>query len=209
MEKLTCDVIGDLLPLYCDGVCSGDSEKLVREHLEGCKECRELLQKMKKECLFPGEEERAHETIVKDMAASWRKSLRKSFLKGALIMLCVCVVLAGGWLALTRLLKVPVPAEKVEARVESVTEEYVEISLKTKDGKKVSRSSYRITAEGKYYIILERGVIEVENGSGENWEGTLSISRQGRLESGESVTVTEIYYGTERDGKLLWKEGGN
>ena len=30
MEKITCEVIADLLPLYCDEVCSQDSRRLVR-----------------------------------------------------------------------------------------------------------------------------------------------------------------------------------
>ena len=204
MEKITCDVIRDLLPLYCDGVCSRDSRELVREHLEDCRECRSLLQKMRQECVLPGEEEQAHETVVRDMAVSWKKGLRRSFLKGALIMLCACVVLVGGWVALTRLVMVQVPADRVEIAVVNVTEETVEVSLKTNDGKKVSGSSYRVTADGKYYIILERGILAEENGGGENWEGTLTISREKKLESGEKVPVTEIYYGTGKDSVLIW-----
>lgn len=204
MEKITCDVIRDLLPLYCDGVCSRDSRELVREHLEDCRECCSLLQKMKQECVLPGEEEQAHETIVRDMAVFWKKGLRRSFLKGALIMLCACAVLVGGWVALTRLVMVQVPADRVEIAVVSVTEETVEVSLKTNDGKKVSGSSYRVTADGKYYIILERGILAEENGGGENWEGTLTISREKKLESGEKVPVTEIYYGTGKDSVLIW-----
>ena len=204
MEKITCDVIRDLLPLYCDGVCSQDSRELVREHLEDCRECRGLLQKMRQECVLPGEEEQAHETVVRDMAVSWKKGLRRSFLKGALIMLCACAVLVGGWVALTRLVMVQVPADRVEIAVVSVTEETVEVSLKTNDGKKVSGSSYRVTADGRYYIILERGILAEENGGGENWEGTLTISREKKLESGEKVPVTEIYYGTGKDSVLIW-----
>ena len=204
MEKITCDVIRDLLPLYCDGVCSQDSRELVREHLEDCRECRGLLQKMRQECVLPGEEEQAHETVVRDMAVSWKKGLRRSFLKGALIMLCACAVLVGGWVALTHLVMAQVPADRVEIAVVSVTEETVEVSLKTNDGKKVSGSSYRVTADGKYYIILERGILAEENGGGENWEGTLTISREKKLESGEKVPVTEIYYGTGKDSVLIW-----
>lgn len=39
----SCDVVQDLLPLYLDEVCSGASGKLVREHLEGCEKCRQML----------------------------------------------------------------------------------------------------------------------------------------------------------------------
>lgn len=40
-DTITCDVVQDLLPLYEDGCCSRQSGKIVEEHLEGCRECRE------------------------------------------------------------------------------------------------------------------------------------------------------------------------
>ena len=164
---------------------------------------------MKKECILPhegDEEEQARETIVKDMAVVWRKSVRKSFVKGALIMLCLCMGLAGSWLALTRMIMVQVPEDRIETAVEQVTEEYVEISLRANDGKKVSACYTQVTDDGKCVIILKRGMIAVENGSGENWESTLAISRTAWLESGENVSVSEIYYGTGKNSVLLWKQ---
>ena len=117
---------------------------------------------------------------VRDMTVSWEKGLRRSFLKGALIMLWACAVLVGGWLALTRLVMVQIPADRVEIAVVNVTEETVEVSLKTNDGKKVSGSSCRVTADGRYYIILERGILAEENGGGENWEGQRADMERGR-----------------------------
>lgn len=56
-----CDVVQDLLPLYMDEVCSGASVKLVREHLESCEKCREMLRMMERDSYtaepLPGEEE--------------------------------------------------------------------------------------------------------------------------------------------------------
>lgn len=45
--KNSCDVIQDLLPLYCDGACSGESRHLVEEHLRECGECRETYELMR------------------------------------------------------------------------------------------------------------------------------------------------------------------
>jgi hypothetical protein len=42
-----CDVIKDLLPLYAEGLASGESGKLVEEHLTGCPGCREALEGLK------------------------------------------------------------------------------------------------------------------------------------------------------------------
>lgn len=48
MDKLNCDVIQDLLPLYVDEVCSEASKQVVVEHLVECTECSEMIEKFKK-----------------------------------------------------------------------------------------------------------------------------------------------------------------
>lgn len=45
MDK-QCEIIQDLLPLYVDDACSESSMEMVRNHLEGCSECRAMFQKM-------------------------------------------------------------------------------------------------------------------------------------------------------------------
>lgn len=47
--RITCDVIQDLMPSYVDGILSEDSQALVKEHMESCKECRKMLEIMKEE----------------------------------------------------------------------------------------------------------------------------------------------------------------
>ena len=42
--RITCDVIQDLMPSYVDGILSEDSQALVKEHMEACKECRKMLE---------------------------------------------------------------------------------------------------------------------------------------------------------------------
>ena len=41
--KINCDVVKDLLPQYYDGTLEKDTEKLVKEHLDECDECRSYL----------------------------------------------------------------------------------------------------------------------------------------------------------------------
>lgn len=38
--KNKCELIQDLIPLYCDGCASPSSRAEVEEHLEDCRECR-------------------------------------------------------------------------------------------------------------------------------------------------------------------------
>lgn len=48
MDKISCEIIKDLMPSYLDEICSEESSKLVENHLNGCQECKELLEKMDK-----------------------------------------------------------------------------------------------------------------------------------------------------------------
>lgn len=41
-----CDMIRDLLPLYCDEACSKDSREVVEEHLKECELCSKMLDRM-------------------------------------------------------------------------------------------------------------------------------------------------------------------
>ncbi len=40
--KYSCNLIRDLLPLYCDQVCSKDSAEAVQEHISTCEECQNI-----------------------------------------------------------------------------------------------------------------------------------------------------------------------
>jgi len=49
MKKIECDIIQDLLPSYSDKISSKATNKLVEEHLQQCKNCKSVLEKMNKE----------------------------------------------------------------------------------------------------------------------------------------------------------------
>ena len=44
---MNCNIVKDLLPLYIDGCCSEESEKIVKEHIRDCDDCNKLLEDMK------------------------------------------------------------------------------------------------------------------------------------------------------------------
>lgn len=46
--KISCNVIGDLLPLYAEGLVSDDTKMLVDDHLCQCEDCANVLKGMKK-----------------------------------------------------------------------------------------------------------------------------------------------------------------
>lgn len=44
-----CKIIEDLLPSYCDGLTSEETNELIRSHVESCPRCAALLKKMESE----------------------------------------------------------------------------------------------------------------------------------------------------------------
>lgn len=47
--KNECDIVGDLLFSYNDGILSNTSKELVEEHLKKCDKCKKILEEIKKE----------------------------------------------------------------------------------------------------------------------------------------------------------------
>lgn len=43
-NRINCEVVKDLIPLYSEGLCSETGRAAVKEHIEGCESCRKLLE---------------------------------------------------------------------------------------------------------------------------------------------------------------------
>ena len=46
-DKLSCEIVRDLLPSYADGQTSEKTNQAVEAHLSGCRECSEILRRMR------------------------------------------------------------------------------------------------------------------------------------------------------------------
>lgn len=53
MEKISCNIIKDLLPSYVDGILSEETAKTVEHHLETCKNCQKEYEVMRREFVLP------------------------------------------------------------------------------------------------------------------------------------------------------------
>lgn len=206
MKIISCEVARDLLPLYCDDVCSQESRILIEEHLNNCPDCDALLKKMKMECSVSTEQELHNEELVKTMASGWKKSVKNGFIKGVLATLLLCLCLFGGYWGLTRCILTPVPSANMQATVVDVTDEHVKIMLEATDGKKVLTNAMIVEDSGKLYLLEKRGVIATQNGDGGNWAATYTLPKMQKNKDGKSVHIKEIYYGTENDNFLIWSE---
>lgn len=82
--RLSCEVIQDLLPLYVDKACSGDSANLVEEHMTECKVCKQVYDDMKdhgktEELVQSEEFKNRQNASVKKVKKKWSRS-KKIFL---------------------------------------------------------------------------------------------------------------------------------
>ena len=53
MNKINCNIIKDILPLYVDNIVSEDTKKLVEEHLLNCNDCKKELALLKTDLEAP------------------------------------------------------------------------------------------------------------------------------------------------------------
>lgn len=51
-EKKDCKIIQDLLPNYIEKLTNDETNKYIEEHLNSCKECKEIFEKMKKDIKY-------------------------------------------------------------------------------------------------------------------------------------------------------------
>lgn len=93
MNNITCEIIQDLLPLYCDGVCSEESRALIQSHICDCDRCREELRLMNLHVNF--EEEKADINVAEAASKAWKKNKRKSFRTGIILAAVLAAIAAG------------------------------------------------------------------------------------------------------------------
>ena len=102
MEKIDCNIIRDLLPLYEDDVASQETQELVRTHLVDCLGCREELRKMRTPVsLPPAGDEEAVKRFLEYRAEVYRKQNRK-IIRFVAIAAAIVTVLAASLLWYTR-----------------------------------------------------------------------------------------------------------
>lgn len=118
MNNLNCKVIGDLLPLYADEVCSQESRAMVDGHLEECEACRIALEKMTAN-MNPAEAGQGREQEQADPIKALKRIKKILCRKYIIIILCaalVCILWAGASLAL-QCVETPIDYEQIKVSV--------------------------------------------------------------------------------------------
>lgn len=122
---MNCDIIKDLLPLYCDGVCSEETSRTVEEHLTTCPACRTLLDEMRREPLMP----EPIQTQAKQEAKVLQGVKRKFSLRRRLSVLAVALVAMVALVVLTASSDIenPIPYQEGMVTVKLAVDEAIDI----------------------------------------------------------------------------------
>lgn len=210
MNKISCNVIGDLLPLYVDGAVSEDTKKLVEEHLAECADCKKAAEDMRKELVLPVHETvRAAETsFLQKMKKTWQKRR----IRTAVISVAVTAgVILGSYMALT----IPqwiIPYKPVDFSV-AVEDGMVCVYY---TGKGRINCSYGYDGEDEFFLYFTRNpwsaYVEplLENGEKEEpYRYQIdSVERISKVYYGEFSKGLDVLYGKEAEmaaqTELIW-----
>lgn len=94
MEKINCNVIQDILPLYIDDVVSDDTKELVEEHLQNCEICQRVYHETKADLendMKISAQTKESSNEANDLK-SFRKFLKKRKIKTILLSIAATIV---------------------------------------------------------------------------------------------------------------------
>ena len=128
-QKLQCEIVQDILPLYYDGVVSEVTHKAVSEHLEGCEICAKEYEYLCEE--LPQEiEKNDDKSVIKSKFEGMKKKFKKkNIVMIALVSLVICTVMIIAGYVLTR-----VPLVEISDNTILVRAVY---RIETQDGPKI------------------------------------------------------------------------
>lgn len=210
-NKVSCEIIKDMLPLYYDEVCSDDSKRMVEEHLSECNNCKMELEKIQIEIHIPKNniiENRTDSNVIKNISTSWKRLRLKSFIKGGIISALLISIIIFGYVGLFKWEIISVATDVVETRDISEMEDgkivyYVEIN----DGYSLNRIKYDMDREGNFYITPLRPIIKKEAQPPYALEKGYDFIDIKEQEIFRSKDIKTIYYGTPKDKILIWEKG--
>lgn len=108
-SALDCEIVRDLLPLYCDDVVSKTTKAAVKEHLEKCSSCRSEYELLREDIPI---EERENTTKNKFLGMIGRQRKKRIFIT-AIIVFAACALLIGAFFGQRELYISEVPGDEL------------------------------------------------------------------------------------------------
>lgn len=218
MNKMNCNVIRDLLPLYADDICSEESKTMIEEHLKQCVECRKALEQMKGTLELSADHEEGYSTL---------KKIKKILCKKYVILALSAAVITGalvGASVLMQIVETPMDYESLKVSVVQNKKEPHQYDLTFNGQPYAGLVSERIKIKEDDKCIYEAAIIHCVSNlwtrtfEKKQWENevTWSFSSDPKYTNGyergdngkqKYTKIVEAYYqatpGSERH--LLWR----
>ncbi|MEK5236989.1 zf-HC2 domain-containing protein [Paenibacillus sp. FSL L8-0470] len=215
MNKLSCGVVGDLLPLYYDEVCSADTRESIEAHLATCEQCTTALHKLQESSHLPFEvivKNKQESTGLVSFKGYWHRSKAAAFLKGLLLATALCGVIILGYVGLFRWNIAEVPSSVIEITdVSRLKDGKIAYHVRMTDGYLVNQVMGFLEGDGIYYITPMRPVIKTKKsaaiGLGNGYD-FVNFEQLNANRTDPSTQIQAIYYGPKDDNPILiWKQG--
>lgn len=192
MEKISCSIAKDLLPLYIEGILSEETAQAVELHLQTCENCKKDFEIMRQEFVFPSAPkiQEENEKILKELK---RQLKIKRILTGVVAVFVTIAVIISGYMVYT-----------------NVGEVY---DFFTEDNMVVLRDIHTgdtwepVEVDGEEYLNYDRlickkkMVVHIDSASAVTFriidtEGNIVINEQ-TIEPGESASLEELKRNTD------------
>lgn len=207
---LPCEMVQDLLPLYHDGVCSEVSKSMVKEHLEGCVNCRQMLEQIGAEIAVPELELEKAQPLV-SIRVRWDKESRRMLLKSLAAGVGTFVLLIAAWFVTTQWCFIPVEKEDYIVRRTAQLADG-RIYLEFSNYYVHATPDCTITEDGRLYETHKRTLLFAEREEDRGGYASITIYPETSTwpnAAGERVPITAFYLGEpdSEDAILLWRKG--
>lgn len=192
MEKISCSIAKDLLPLYIEGILSEETAQVVEMHLQTCESCKKDFEIMRQEFVFPSAPkiQEENEKILKELK---RQLKIKRILTGVVAVFVTIAVIISGYMVYTN----------VGAVYDFFTEDNMVVlrDIHTGDTWEL------VEVDGEEYLNYDRlickkkMVVHIDSASAVTFriidtEGNIVINEQ-TIEPGESASLEELKRNTD------------
>ena len=166
---MKCNIVRDLLPLYCDKLTSADSNEEIEKHLHECEECSAVYESMNKK-------EDIIKTPDKDVKPL-KKAKKRITLRAFAIFFGALAVLAAAFVFIF-VGVIPISSDKLHYTVEAreVKSYTVKSDVPDEDGS--YRYEYRSEFNDNFYPIPEGAKVKTEHRLDFEFEGDCSCTNE-------------------------------
>lgn len=163
---MKCEIIRDLLPLYCDGLCSETSRQEIEAHVAQCEGCRTCLAEMKGEdasVSLPDLEQETEVRVLRGVKKKFSHRRRRAVLLTAAIMLIFSIVLVGA-----ADVQQPVPYTDGLVTAELAVDEAIDLYYHGGNYDSFHGFSRGVDGRNAVFLYFDRTILSNVTPSGEN-----------------------------------------